>query len=58
MCGVGGAGGRTPRRPVFADKWDCHNDLLRAMFSDGRIHKAVHGLKALWRTLLAEGITP
>ena len=40
----------------FADKWDCHNDLLRAMFSDGRIHKAVHGLKALWRTLLAEGI--
>ena len=42
----------------FAGRWDCHNDLLRALFADGRIRKAVHGLKALWRTLLAEGITP
>lgn len=42
----------------FADQWNCHNDFLRTLFCDGRIHKAVHGLKALWRTLLAEGITP
>ena len=42
----------------FADKWDCHNDFLRALFSDTRIRKAVHGLKVLWRTLLAEGIAP
>jgi DNA polymerase-1 len=42
----------------FAGRWDCHNDLLRALFADGRIRKAVHGLKALWRTLLAEGIAP
>ena len=50
--------GGAPGRPVFAGRWDCHNDLLRALFADGRIRKAVHGLKALWRTLLAEGITP
>ncbi|MGI5933819.1 MAG: DNA polymerase I [Lawsonibacter sp.] len=42
----------------FADQWNCHNDFLRTLFSDGRIRKAVHGLKSLWRTLLAEGIVP
>ena len=42
----------------FADQWNCHNDFLRILFSDGRIRKAVHGLKSLWRTLLAEGIVP
>ena len=57
VCGVGGAGG-SAGPPCFAGRWDCHNDLLRALFADGRIRKAVHGLKALWRTLLAEGITP
>ena len=26
----------------FADQWNCHNDFLRILFSDGRIRKAVH----------------
>ncbi len=42
----------------LADKLNCHNDFLRAFFSNPAIKKAVHGLKNLCRALLAEGIAP
>lgn len=42
----------------FSDKLPCHNEFLRCLFEDREIHKATHGLKVLWRELLAEGIAP
>ena len=41
----------------LADKLDGYNDLLKALFAPD-IQKASHGIKALCRTLLEEGITP
>ncbi|MCI8870109.1 MAG: DNA polymerase I [Lawsonibacter sp.] len=42
----------------LAGKLDCHNEFLRAFFSDPAIRKASHGVKNLCRALLAEGIAP
>ncbi len=42
----------------FADQWEGHNQFLTRFFSDGQVKKATHGLKGLWRALLAEGISP
>ncbi len=41
----------------FADKLACYNDLLRGLFSSD-VKKTGHGIKALCRALLAEGIEP
>ena len=41
----------------FADKLDCYNDFLKGLFAPD-IKKAGHGIKALCRALLEEGITP
>ena len=41
----------------FADKLECHNELLKRLFS-ARIKKVGHGIKSLCRALLAEGIEP
>ena len=41
-----------------ADKLEDHNEIIRALFSDPAIKKAVHGAKDLCRALLAEGIQP
>ena len=42
----------------FADKFPGHTDFLKEFFSDPTIKKATHGLKALCRALLDEGIDP
>ena len=41
-----------------ADKLEHYNEMIRVLFSDPAIKKAVHGLKNLCRALLAEGISP
>jgi DNA polymerase-1 len=41
----------------FADKLDCYNDFLRALFAPD-IKKAAHGVKTLCRAALEEGIAP
>ncbi len=41
-----------------ADKLEDHNEIIRALFSDPAIKKAVHGAKDLCWALLAEGIQP
>ncbi len=43
---------------LMADKLENYNEILRGLFSDPAIKKAVHGLKNLCRALLEEGITP
>ena len=43
---------------LFADKLEDYNGFLQAFFADPDIKKATHGLKPLWRALLAEGISP
>ena len=40
-----------------ADSLDCYNDFLKGLFAPD-IKKAAHGVKALCRALLAEGIAP
>ena len=42
---------------VRADSLDCYNDFLRGLFAPD-IKKAAHGVKALCRALLEEGIAP
>ena len=42
---------------LFADKLECYNDALRALFVPD-IKKVVHGSKELWKRLLDEGIQP
>ena len=42
---------------LFADKLECYNDALRALFAPD-IKKVVHGSKELWKRLLDEGIQP
>ena len=42
---------------LFADKLECYNDGLRALFAPD-IKKVVHSSKELWKGLLDEGITP
>ena len=42
---------------VRADSLDCYNDFLRGLFAPN-IKKAAHGVKALCRALLEEGIAP
>ena len=42
----------------LADKFQGHNEFLRTFFADPDIKKVTHGLKGLWRSLLAEGISP
>ncbi|NBI10469.1 DNA polymerase I [Colidextribacter sp. OB.20] len=41
-----------------ADKLENYNEMIRVLFSDPAIKKAVHGVKNLCRALLEEGITP
>ena len=43
---------------LFADCLEGYNDFLAKFFSDEKIKKATHSLKALWRALLEEGISP
>ena len=43
---------------LFADRLEGYNDFLTKFFSAEDIKKATHGLKALWRALLEEGISP
>ena len=43
---------------LFADRLEGYNHFLTEFFAAGDIKKATHSLKALWRALLAEGITP
>ena len=40
-----------------ADSLDCYNDFLKGLFAPD-VKKAAHGVKALCRALLAEGIAP
>ena len=42
---------------VRADSLDCYNDFLRGLFAPD-IKKAAHGVKALCRALLEEGVAP
>ena len=42
---------------LFADKLECYNDGLRALFAPD-IKKVVHSSKELWKGLLDEGIQP
>ncbi len=41
----------------FADKLECYNDFLKGLFA-ADVKKSGHGIKSLYRALLAEGITP
>ncbi len=42
---------------LFADRLDNYNEILRSLFLPG-IRKSTHGVKALVRRLMDEGITP
>ena len=42
----------------FADRFEGYNEVMISLFSDPAIKKATHGLKALCRALLEEGIEP
>ena len=42
---------------LLADRLECYNDILKGLFAPD-IKKAAHGVKALCRALLAEGIAP
>ncbi len=43
---------------LFSDRLEGYNDFLKEFFSAEEIKKATHSLKALWRALLGEGISP
>ena len=42
---------------LLADRLECYNDILNGLFAPD-VKKASHGVKALCRALLAEGIAP
>lgn len=43
---------------LFADQLDGYNQFLKEFFEDANIKKVSHGVKALYRALLSEGIRP